>query len=239
MLRLVAAVLATSLLFFRSLTAAEADVATTIGLGIDDISATLSYHEDRCSDAPVEGSLKDKLQRSETVLERQASSITVMKNNTEVLLNKTEEALERYYRTANKEVPDVCGEPFQRSAGSCFWAHKGPSLSWGDAREFCQQEGGDLATPEDTLRVVEFLSEELGSGWWYVWFGGKQNAREEWKWLESDASMDAGDSLWESVEETEVDPERKRCAAFRSDSGYKISKQDCGDTNWFICEKKI
>ncbi|XP_068216517.1 uncharacterized protein [Palaemon carinicauda] len=230
--------LTAALLLCGTLSAAEpgTPVVATMEQGIEEISSTLQAHESRCSYPTLDAYHQQRLEWLERFVEGRMTDIKSIQNYSEIMQSQIKETLDRYRRTVPTESPDACAAPFQRAAGGCFWAHKGPPLSWRDARDFCQQEGGDLATPQNIPGVVEFLKEELGSGLWYVWLGGKQDAHGNWKWLESDASMDSSDALWD---EPEVYPEHVSCAAFRSEAAFKIAVQDCENNNWFLCEKKI
>ncbi|XP_064113528.1 P-selectin-like [Macrobrachium nipponense] len=162
--------------------------------GINEIASVLDEYQRRCS-VKLSDKLEEKLRDLTNTTEMQWKVIQTLQENVTKAIVRTDELIEYNQKISPTPVPDLCAWPFKRVAGSCFWIHKNPSLTWEKARAFCQQEGGDLATPQDIGAVIRFLNRELSREWLFVWFGGKKR-HDSWYWLSGERQMNVSREYW-------------------------------------------
>ncbi|KAK8744299.1 hypothetical protein OTU49_000726 [Cherax quadricarinatus] len=203
----------------------------TISSGIHKISAILEGRRDSCKkklSQPVE----TRVSELEKLVARQWEGLQEVEQEVKAMEDKMSVLLQ--YRGSADPTPahQGCVEPFEIAAGGCFWAHKDPSLSWKQARKRCQQEGGDLATPEDLTAARHYLRRKLGSDFWYVWLGGTITGPRKWTWLDG-RELESSEDHWAAT------PESGDCLALNGGRGYRAMEWDCESENWFLCEKKL
>ncbi|CAL4080456.1 unnamed protein product, partial [Meganyctiphanes norvegica] len=129
----------------------------------------------------------------------------------------------------------LCEEPYFKVGSECFRAVD-ESLPWHDARSYCQDEGSDLAEPEDLDALKEYL---VSTDYVYdYWLGGTDEAEEgEWLWV-------SGRPLREEWMQGSGDfdgGEDQDCFDFRPDydNDYPVNDFDCSHDQRFICEKPM
>ncbi|XP_037793054.1 C-type lectin domain family 17, member A-like [Penaeus monodon] len=99
------------------------------------------------------------------------------------------EASERYHRSplvpaalaaTATHVVTACPAPFFPVMSQCFWTSTKYELSWDDARSFCQQMGGDLATPLYLNALMVYLQDHYSAG--KEFHLGASDLEEEGNW---------------------------------------------------------
>ncbi|XP_066942568.1 uncharacterized protein [Macrobrachium rosenbergii] len=210
----------------------HADQGSSFTKGIDEISSVLDEYQRRCS-VQLSDELEEKLGDLKNATGMGWKTIQELHENVTKAIVRTDELIHYNERISPTPSLDPCAWPFKRAAGSCFWIHKNPSLTWERARAFCQQEGGDLATPQDMDGVIRFLNRELFRSWLFVWFGGRKGRNGSWYWLSGEQQMDTNREHWSDFDRG------GSCAMFHGRMGYKIGVINCDEECWYLCEKKV
>ncbi|XP_045615368.1 lymphocyte antigen 75 [Procambarus clarkii] len=209
----------------------QVPLVATIASGVNQLSTLLEDRRVSCDNRlsdPVEKKVLKLEKLVETQWERLAEVEEEVKN-----MEKIMDVFLQYRENLRPTVAgEGCVEPFEQAAGGCFWAHKNPSLSWKQARKRCQQEGGDLATPDNLKAVRNYLRLKLGSDWWYLWLGGKITGPRKWSWLDG-REIESSDDDWAETNES------GDCVALNSGRGYRAMAWDCEKHNWYLCERKM
>ncbi|XP_027233712.2 perlucin [Penaeus vannamei] len=74
----------------------------------------------------------------------------------------------------------ACPAPFLPVMSQCFWSSAQYKLSWDDARDFCQQMGGDLAEPLHLNALMVHLQDRYPSA--KVFHLGATDLEQEGNW---------------------------------------------------------
>ena len=85
---------------------------------------------------------------------------------------------------ANDKCVETCDEGWEKHGNHCYlWVTK--KMNWTAAEDFCQEEGGHLASVA-AKETMDFVNAGLASrGLGYVWLGGNDIAKEgDWKWTD-------------------------------------------------------
>ncbi|XP_068216512.1 uncharacterized protein [Palaemon carinicauda] len=229
---LLAFALITSTGRFSSALIQNAETEAVFTSGIDSIVSVLEEYVTRCS-VRLSDEVEGDMRNLENTVEMQWKRIEELQENVTKAIGRSDDMIKHHYQVSPTPAPDPCAWPFRRVAGSCFWLHKNPSLTWEKARAYCQKEGGDLATPDDMGGVISFLNSELAHEWIFIWFGGKRKSNGSWYWLSGDQQMTVSSSHWSDY----IKP--GNCAFFHARKGNKIGVTDCNEESWYLCEKKI
>ena len=84
----------------------------------------------------------------------------------------------------NDNCVETCDEGWEKHGNHCYlWVTK--KMNWTAAEDFCQEEGGHLASIAAN-ETMDFVNAGLASrGLGYVWLGGNDIAKEGvWKWTD-------------------------------------------------------
>lgn len=146
-------------------------------------------------------------------------------------------------------APRPCPDHYFHLEGECFFASvEGQALNWNQARKTCRLTDGDLAEPEDVLRLILALGDATNATGAVFWVGaqreqqpagggaGRSDAEEDedvagsldgWRWL-SGAPVGRGWLLGRpSLDST------KACLGV---SGEGLSNENCNSDRRFVCE---
>ena len=131
-----------------------------------------------------------------------------------------------------------CGQGWAQFQSSCyFWATN--KKSWADAEDFCQQEGGHLASIP-TEDVNNFVWEEMErQGQNHFWIGGS-DLEEEGVWNWNDCSL-WNFTFWEAGEPNNNNGEQ-HCLQHWAHHFYDAHGWDdyeCETEKPFVCSKMM
>ena len=115
---------------------------------------------------------------------------------------------------ANDKCVETCDEGWEKHGDHCYlWGTE--TMNWTAAEDFCQEEGGHLASVA-SKETMDFVNAGLASrGLGYVWLGGNDIAKEGvWEWTDCTPWKF---SLWAPEEPSNWNG-IEHCVAFRVNS---------------------
>jgi len=136
----------------------------------------------------------------------------------------------------------ACEPPFVSLNGKCFAVLDEVRRNWMDARNLCQQIGGDLARVDsaNTFREIYKYIREFGLSA-DVWLGGTDQASEgDWLWTEGDR-VERGMPFWglsHSVLGYKQNPDKNKdlnCLVMKEDLFYYWDADNCANLNAVLC----
>lgn len=127
---------------------------------------------------------------------------------------------------------DGQGERKHAATLHCYMAGPGLSpLSWTEARNACQQWGGDLAVVTSAEEIV-FAIELAPPGAPYFWVGGRR-IRAGWEWIN-------GEPWFDGFAEPEPDGQGTLgpadCVGVRP-TAEAFGDESCGEQSYYLCER--
>ena len=139
---------------------------------------------------------------------------------------------------------ESCEEGWEENGDHCyFWSND--KKNWTDAEDFCQTEGGHLASVISDATNYFVLEVMNRTGLGDVWIGGRQEEGRKrafveekgaWKWVDC-ASW--GNVFWASGEPNEAANGAEDCLSYSAYLGFKWNDMSCGKKVGFLCSKKI
>ena len=126
----------------------------------------------------------------------------------------------------------TCDQGWDAFGDHCYF-YGTDTKSWNDAEEFCQEEGGHLASV-NTPAIQDYVVDELKSrGLNSAWFGGNDIEEEGvWKWTDG--------TPWEFTNWGPHSPNNANGQdCFQYDMGYEWDDAGCSLNKLFVCSKKI
>ena len=130
----------------------------------------------------------------------------------------------------------TCPDGWEEFEGRCFLWVRNNKTSWDAAENFCQNEGGHLASvtsKEDQAYMLDRVGRKP------VWIGATDRKREGfWEWTDCIPFNFTG---WASGEPSaEVLSENQNCGLFRAAKHHKgWSDVDCNTSLDFVCARTV
>ena len=128
----------------------------------------------------------------------------------------------------------VCPDGWEEFVGRCFLWVRNNKTSWDAAENFCQNEGGHLASVT-SKEVQDFILDRVGQS--PVWIGATDRRREgSWEWSDCSPFNFTG---WAPGEPSERNTEN--CAElYRAERYLKgWNDLDCNTSLDFVCSRTI
>ena len=135
-----------------------------------------------------------------------------------------------------KACVTACKENWEEKSGRCFLWGGNKKRSWDEAEEFCQKEGGHLASVTSEAIHEYIIKEKNRKGVGYLWLGGSDKKEEGvWKWSDG--------SPWEFNRWNPGEPNNGSEAHCLAIVGHKVDKwndYNCkDDNNNFVCSQTL
>ncbi|XP_045610256.1 C-type lectin lectoxin-Phi1 isoform X2 [Procambarus clarkii] len=125
-----------------------------------------------------------------------------------------------------------CPFPFTQVLDSCYYLSE-VSLTWKDARRYCQGMDGDLATPKHLYALKSFIFKARD---YYstpgVFLGGVKNGQHSWHWLDG---RPIEDGYWYHNEPNNYYG-REQCVEMRLQWHPTLNDEDCMKSQEFVCQ---
>ncbi|XP_042869532.1 uncharacterized protein LOC122251570 [Penaeus japonicus] len=185
-------------------------------------------------------------------LESQLSDLTTLVMQARNDLFNVSQLMQENFDNLTREEPPtpaplLCPEDYHYLEGECFFVSEvGQALNWNQARKTCRLTDGDLAEPEEVLRLILLLKDSANDTADVFWLGGRKqqtasrdegrtDAEEEdpteslhaWHWL-SGSPIRHG---W-LLGKPSFDPTKICLGA----SIQGLSNENCNTDRRFVCE---
>jgi len=135
--------------------------------------------------------------------------------------------------TTNTTTPCICDQGWEEYDDHCYY-YSTHQKNWNDAEEYCQEEGGHLASV-NTKAIQDYVVDELKRrGFDGVWFGGNDIAEEGvWEWTDR--------TPWEFTNWGPGQPDNQfgRQHCFRYEAIWPWDDNECWVESYFVCSKNI
>ena len=134
-----------------------------------------------------------------------------------------------------KACVTACKENWEEKSGRCFLWGGNKKRSWDEAEEFCQKEGGHLASVTSEAIHEYIIKEKNRKGVGYLWLGGSDKEEEGvWKWSDG--------SPWEFAKLNKGEPRNgseEHCLIVAGHNVEKWNDYDCKAESNFVCSQTL
>ncbi|KAK7086450.1 hypothetical protein SK128_004168 [Halocaridina rubra] len=145
---------------------------------------------------------------------------------------------------ANPEEPEViqlrhdpfCPPRYDRVGSLCYYVVKDRTGGVTSSRDFCQNHGGYLARPRDSL-IIHDLANHMTHMYDTVtelWVDGQYKTEEEtWRWKDG---QQIDSSIWGLPDTPSKYHRTGTCVLLKKELNYLAMPQDCGYHYYFVCQ---
>ena len=156
---------------------------------------------------------------------------TILKQCSELTLTKLD--------CSEDKCVESCEQGWEKNGDHCYswniaWSAK---KNWTDAEDFCQKEGGHLASITSNATNQDVVEKVERTGLSHVWFGGNDIAEEgAWKWTDCSPWEF---TLWYRGQPNNVGGNQNCLVNWLESGKGRYGDQACDHVAAFVCSKRI